>query len=242
MESPVPVSSVAQIETFLSEIESFPLLEGLSRSEILALLESGKMRGTRHRETLYQLGDKAECFSLVLRGAFKLVRSSPKGDDVIMYFSSPGDVIAALIMAQPMAIYPVSVVSMGPSLVLEIPKKTYVDTWSRNGRIVMKMQNLIFNRMSVMQDQKLLNKSPLVLKVAHLLLQLMERYSNESEGLLPIPLTRQEIADSLGSTVESVIRIMSDWSHKGILKTNDQHIEILQPGRVVEILKEIEAT
>jgi CRP-like cAMP-binding protein len=91
---------------------------------------------------------------------------------------------------------------------------------------------------SFFQDQKILNKSPLQQKVAHLLLELLEKYSAESDGILPIPLTRREIADSLGSTVESVIRIMSDWSRQGIIQTTEHHIEILEPDKVVQILKE----
>ncbi|MGZ5278457.1 MAG: Crp/Fnr family transcriptional regulator [Pseudobdellovibrionaceae bacterium] len=225
-------------ETFLAEIERFPAFEGLSREKICRLLSGGSMQASKHRDVLYRSGDEAHSCALVLRGAYKLIRSSARGDDVIMYFSSPGDVVAALIMPQPQAVYPVSVVSMGPSLVWKIPRKIYFDEWMKDPEITMRIQNLLFNRMSLLQDEKTMNKSPLSRKVAFLLLQLMERYSAEEEKILPIPLTRKEIADSLGSTVESVIRIMSDWSHQGIVKTHDQYIEILEPSKVVELLKD----
>lgn len=231
-------SSQNSIDTFLPEIEHFPAFEGLSRERIARLLVGGAMQASKHREVLYRTGDEAHSFALVLRGAYKLVRSSARGDDVIMYFSSPGDVIAALIMPQPHPICPVSVVSMGPSLVWKIPRKTYLDEWMKDPEVTMRIQNLLFNRMSLLQDEKTMHKSPLPRKVAFLLLQLMERYSAEEDKILPIPLTRKEIADSLGSTVESVIRIMSDWSHQGIVKTHEQYIEILQPSKVVDILKE----
>ncbi len=231
-------SAAVQIETFLPEIESFPVFEGLQRKQVLELFRDSKMKATKHRETLYQIGQEARSFSLVLRGAYKLVRSTSKGEDVIMHFSSPGDVLAALIMSQPKPVYPVTAVSMGPSLVLEIPRKTYTDCWGQNAQVVSKIQSLLFGRMSLLQEQKLLNKGPLSQKVAFLLLQLLEKYSSQSETILPIPLTRKEIADSLGSTVESIIRIMSDWSHQGIITTEDHHIEILQPGRIVDFLKE----
>lgn len=231
-------SSANSVEPFLAEIQHFPVFEGLSRDRIQRLLAGGMMQSSKHREILYRNGDEAHSFALVLRGAYKLIRNTARGDDVIMYFSSPGDVVAALIMPQPHAMYPVSVVSMGPSLIWKIPRKTYLDEWMKDPEVTIRLQNLLFNRMSLLQDEKTLNKSPLPRKVAFLLLQLMERYSAEEEGILPIPLTRKEIADSLGSTVESVIRIMSDWSHQGILRTNDQYIEILQPSKVVELLKE----
>jgi CRP/FNR family transcriptional regulator len=237
MESKVS-PGVTPIETYMAELEQFPIFKDLKRSEIQDLLRGGKIRGTRHRELLYTLGAEAHFFALVLRGAYKLARVSPRGDDVIMYFSSPGDVIAALIMPQPHAVYPVNVISMGPSLVIELPRSRYIESWAVHSQMTVRIQNLLFNRMSRLQDEKLINKNPLQQKVAYLLLQLMEKYSEESDGVLPIPLTRQEIADSLGASVESVIRIMSDWSQKRLIKTSDQHIELLDPGKIVQFLKE----
>lgn len=234
------VDTSAQIEMYLPEIERFQVFQGMQRNDIKKFLENGRVRGTRHREILYRQGVEAHQFSLVLRGAYKLVRPTPRGEDVIVYFSSPGDVIAALVMPQPQSTYPVTAVSMGPSLILEIPRTTYLSAWIHDTQLTVRLQNLLFNRMSFFQDQKTLNKSPLLQKVAHLLLELMDKYSVESEGILPIPLTRKEIADSLGSTVESVIRIMSDLSRQGILQTTEHHIQVLEPDKVIQILKEDE--
>lgn len=227
-----------QIETFLPELSRFPVFKNCTTNQILDLLNGATMRSTKHRGLLYRIADPANSFSLVLRGAYKLVRPTPKGEDVIVFFAGPGDVIAALVMPQLNSVYPVSAISMGPSLVLEIPRITYVNYWAKNIEIVMLIQNLLYNRMVLLQDQKLFNKNPLPQRVGRLLLQLIEKYSNDSEGILPIPLTRKEIADSLGSTVESVIRIMSEWSHRGLINTTEHHIEILDPGQIIKLMEE----
>ncbi|OFZ28973.1 MAG: hypothetical protein A2622_12805 [Bdellovibrionales bacterium RIFCSPHIGHO2_01_FULL_40_29] len=232
------VSQQNQIETFLPEIAEFSLFKKCDRSMLSKLFENAQMRSSKHREVLYRIGESATKFSLILRGAYKLVRPTPRGEDVIVYFAAPGDAVAAFVMPQPDAVYPVTAISMGPSLVLDIPRDTYIKYWAKNVEIVLHMQNLLYNRMILLQDQKLFSKSPLEQKVAQLILQLIEKYSRESDGILPIPLTRKEIADSLGSTVESVIRIMSDWSHQGIIKTSDQYIEVLDTGRVIALIQE----
>jgi CRP/FNR family transcriptional regulator len=225
-----------QIETFLPEIKQFSLFRACDKPTLLNLFSGARMQASKHREVLYKTGEPATKFSLVLRGAYKLIRTTPRGDDVIVYFAAPGDAIAALVMAQENALYPVSAIAMGPSLVLEIPRATYVAKWMRHHDIVLQLQGLLYNRMVLLQDEKLLNKSPLDLKIAHLLLQLTEKYSAESDGILPIPLTRREIADSLGASVESVIRIMSDWTQKKIIATSEQHIEVLEAGRIAEMI------
>ncbi len=65
-----------------------------------------------------------------------------------------------------------------------------------------------------------------------------ELESKNEISVLPIPLTRQEIADSLGATVESVIRIMSSWSQQGIIRTMDRKIEILKMSSIIDIYQE----
>jgi len=54
---------------------------------------------------------------------------------------------------------------------------------------------------------------------------------------LPLPLTRKEIANTLGSSVEAVIRIMSEWSKEGIIQTIGKHIQILKPEKMIKILE-----
>lgn len=234
---PNQVSPEKQIETFLPEIAQFALFKDCDKSHLLKLFAGAKLQASKHRQSLYKAGDQAKRFSVVLRGAYKLVRSTPRGEDVIVYFAAPGDAIAALVMAQPMAAYPVTAVAMGPSLVLEIPRETYVSHWAHDAEIAMHLQSLLYNRMILLQDEKLFNKSPLEVKIAHLILQLIEKYSAESDGILPIPLTRREIADNLGASVESVIRIMSDWSHHNFITTTEQHIEVLEAGRIAELIR-----
>ncbi len=226
------------IENFLPEILAYPIFQGLKKEQVLELLLGGVTRSSKHREYLYRQGDPANFFSIVLRGAYKLTKPTPQGDDVILYFSCPGDAIGALVMAHPMGVYPVSVVAMGPSLVWQIPKKTYQQSWMTNASVTIRLQNLVFNRMSLLQGEKTRQKTPVAQKVAYVVLQLIEKYSTEGENILPVPVTRKEIADSIGSSVESVIRVMSEWSQAGLVRTNESHIEVLNTARIVEMLKQ----
>lgn len=76
-------------------------------------------------------------------------------------------------------------------------------------------------------------------KIAALLLQLVaDESSADGELEVPLPLTRKEIADSLGVTVESVIRVMSDWTKQGYISTNDHHIKILQPEWLISQMEQ----
>lgn len=59
-------------------------------------------------------------------------------------------------------------------------------------------------------------------RLAAVLLILVDSYGKrDSEGLhLLVPLTRQDLSEMAGTTVESTIRVMSRWQKQGIIRTD----------------------
>lgn len=225
------------LQAALNELQTFPIFAGYSKEELLYLCEGGRIIVTEHRDSLFCAGDSAHSFGVVIYGAYKLCRPSPMGEDVIMHFSTSGDVVAAFIMGQPNPVYPISAISMGTSRYLKIPQQNYLERWAKKPELILRIQSLLYQRMTILQDQKAFTKAPLNQKVAALLMQLLDQNTREQGIFLPLPLTRKEIADSLGASVESVIRVMSDWSKQGYIQTVGQQIEICRPDRLIEILK-----
>ena len=213
------------------------LLTDLPEFRVGALLEGAEEKWLAHREVLFRAGEEAAAFVIVLEGALKLVKSSATGDDVVVFIATPGDPVGGLIMMQARSVYPVTVIAMGQSKVMKIPRSTFEKAWSSDAAILQKISGAFVARVGDLQDQKVFVKAPLPVKIARLLLSLIERFDSLEPGVLPVPLTRQEIADSTGASVESVIRVMSDWSKRGILKTSDQHIEVQRIDTLAEILK-----
>jgi CRP/FNR family transcriptional regulator len=57
-----------------------------------------------------------------------------------------------------------------------------------------------------------------------------------AEGLfIPLPLSRQEIADLLGTTIETAIRIMSRWQKDGLVETEKAGFLIRDTAALREI-------
>lgn len=222
------------LEAAINELINCNFFSQMSRQQITELCQSGTISTSNHRDVLFQSGEDATHFGIVLSGAYKLVKQTFSGEDVIVHFAVPGDVIGAFIMTQAKPIYPVTVVAMGPSRFLKIPKSTYLQQWSQSPDLIFRIQNILSERMTLLQNHKAQSKSTLAQKIGLLLLNLKDKNTNPDLWTLPLPLTRKEIADSLGASVESVIRVMSDWSKKGIIATTDQQISVLKPEMLVE--------
>ena len=227
-------SQQAKLQASLGELSAFPLFKNMKPNEIAELCSGAEICIHKHRELIFEAGQKANRFGFVLSGAYKLSRVSPSGEDAVIHFSCPGDVVAALVMPQAGSAYPVTVRSMGPSRMLLISREVYNEKWLARPQLIMQIQSLLSTRMSRFQNHRAMQRAPLTSKVASLLLQLAANEKTEEEVAIPIPLTRKEIADTLGVTVESVIRVMSEWDKKGIINTADQNIKILQPALLVQ--------
>lgn len=221
------------LEGALSEIKGFSLFAGLSDALILNLCANSEIKVHQHKEQVFTFGEPASSFGIVLSGAYKLSRVAISGEESVIHFSSPGDVVAALVMPQPKPVYPVNVKAMGPSRLLLIPRDIYLHHWLKNSDLIIRIQGLLSTRMARFQNQKIMQRAPLQSKVAALLLQLVAKDTTQNELEVPLPLTRKEIADTLGVTVESVIRVMSEWVKKGYIITTDQHIKILKPDLLI---------
>lgn len=230
-------------EQDLRRISQFKLFEGLTESELSNLLSEGSVVSKSHRGVLFEMGQIASSFAIVLEGAFKLVKPTSSGDDFIIYFATSGDAIGALVMGQGEGmVYPIGVKSIGASRVCVIPKSTFHHYWKSNSQILLRLNSLLYSRMGFLQDEKTMMRAPLSHRISWFLLKMLERNSGvgiSGDYTLPLPLTRQEIADHLGATVESVIRIMSQWSQEGIIKSADKHIEVSRVDYLVELLKEL---
>jgi CRP/FNR family transcriptional regulator len=75
-------------------------------------------------------------------------------------------------------------------------------------------------------------------RIAHLLLKLADRIGEKGSGdeiTIPILLSRQDIADLVGTTVETAIRVMSRWRKMGIV-TNDKRGILIRDRDTLEDL------
>jgi CRP/FNR family transcriptional regulator len=76
-------------------------------------------------------------------------------------------------------------------------------------------------------------------RLAELLRHLLDRFGDELEDgsiVIQISLSRAELANLVGATIETTIRIMSRWSKQGIVSTVDDGFVVHSLRRLAEIL------
>lgn len=187
-------------------------------------------------QVIYHAGDTVESCFIIDFGAVKLVKPTAEGKDIIMRFCSAGELIGAAVMQNPNAVFPVTSQTTEDTGIIIIPKSTYVDIWQKIPEVADYLNSTVVKRLLEFQQDKAQFPAPVAQKVATFLLHTLKSNLGE-QNTIKIKLSRKDIAERVGTTVETVIRIMSQWTNNGWISTEDQIITIKNPDALEELIK-----
>jgi CRP-like cAMP-binding protein len=169
-------------------------------------------------------GDGPEWFHIVKEGRVKLVKHSNTGKDVILQVLAP-----SLFDRKP---YATSAQAMEPSTILKLSRKDFLYFFGRHPFVATEMIMELGRQLREAHAAiKSLAVDRVEQRIANILLKLADKLGTPAEGgtLLNLSLTRQDLADMAGTTVETTIRVMSRFTKTKIIKPVKGKIFILKP-------------
>jgi len=164
------------------------------------------------RDVIFREGDPTEYFHIVKEGTVKCVKSSPEGKECTLKMLMPGDLFCCDAAAFEGALHPGTAQPMGDVSILRMNKKSYFDMLRRNPDAAIEVIKHLGNRLNEAQEKaKVLALDRADQRLASLLVDLASKSGvKDPQGIkLPMRLTRQDMANMVGTTTETAIRIMS---------------------------------
>ncbi len=176
---------------------------------------------------LYRANDEFDSVYAIRSGAVKALTLSDKGEEQVTGFYLPGEVVGMDGIAE--GRYTNSVIALETASVCEIP-------FNRMEELSLKIPSLqrhFFQLMSreITQDQQvitLLSKSTAEERIAALLLSISNRNSRRqlSASAFRLPMSRTDIGNYLGLTIETVSRIFSRLQQQQVIDVDKKEIQI----------------
>ncbi|MER2493038.1 fumarate/nitrate reduction transcriptional regulator Fnr [Catenovulum sediminis] len=181
-------------------------------------------------------GDAFSALYAVRSGSFKSYITSRKGEEQITSFHLPGDIIGfdAIRNTQ----HPSSSIALETSMVCEIPYATLDTLTSEMPALRQQILRLMSNEISFDQDLFfLLSKKTAEERLATFIVQLSNRF--RSRGLsafeFKLSMTRGEIGNHLGLTVETISRLLNRFKKANLLEINGKYIKIINLEKLTDI-------
>ncbi|MEJ0028341.1 MAG: helix-turn-helix domain-containing protein [Rhizomicrobium sp.] len=170
--------------------------------------------------TIFSEGDDADYSYKVLAGAVRLSKMMSDGRRQIAEFALPGDFIGINWLAE----HAMTAEALNDVTVVAYARGRLERLGDENREIRAELfANLRHDLWSAQNHLVILGRQSALERVANFLAQLLERSRSADKTRLDIPMTRQDIADYLGLTIETVCRMLTKLKLSGIIGIPDRH-------------------
>ncbi len=222
----------------LEKLKSFKVFSEVPDSRLaLVARETTSLNLDRHA-LIWNEGDTCRCLYFVISGRVKIIKHSETGKDVIIEIYGPKDAIGETSTLVGEA-YTTAAICLSPTNLLCVPRSQILDLLANvPGMALRSLRGMARRQRMLMQKIKELAAGGVEYRIAHLLLKLADRIGEKPtiDGTtIPIVLSRQDIADLVGTTVETAIRVMSRWRKMNIV-TNDKRGILIRDRDTLEDL------
>lgn len=130
-----------------------------------------------------------------------------------------------------------SAIALEDCNVCVVDKRFFVDNLADNKKVMFQILSKMNSRLKIAEGQILsMSQKRVRERMAEALLFLKATYGFEEDNkTIAIKLSREEIADYVGTSTESTIRLLSDFGKEGLLELKGKKIAILEQDKLIEI-------
>jgi CRP/FNR family transcriptional regulator len=172
-------------------------------------------------DLIFAEGDPSDVFIVIVSGRVKVFKSTPAGKEIILEIFGAGDPLGAVAVYEN-APFMASALALEPTQILAIEQRAFFQLLEENPAFVRGLLSGLTIRLAELTRRlSELSGARVEARFARLFLKLCEQIGRAERGgtFVPMPLSRQELADLTGTTIETAIRIMSRWQKEDVLHT-----------------------
>jgi CRP/FNR family transcriptional regulator, nitrogen fixation regulation protein len=209
----------------------------IAHSGRLGALVALERIGTRHSFTrnqeIYAEGDPIDCWYKVVSGSVRIFKLLADGRRYVAEFCFTGDCFG--FDNSPLRGF--SAEAVGDAIVLRLPRKATEQLMEEDPAFARELREMTLHDLaSAYGRMLLLGRMTASERVAAFLLEMFERRA--AEKILDLPMSRNDVADYLGLTIETVCRGLSGFKRNGVIGIPDAHRIELRDRSALEALAE----
>jgi CRP-like cAMP-binding protein len=211
-------------------LRKLPLLRRVSAEDRARIAQVGRLKAYDRGARIFAEGDDADVFVIIVDGRVKIFKATPAGKEIILEIFSAGDPLGAVAVYEGVA-FPASAVALEPTNTLQIARADFYRLLEQHPPLVRALMSGLTLRLAELTRRLAeMTGSRVETRFARLLLKLADEVGRPGPGggtFVPLPLSRQELADFTGTTIETAIRIMSRWQKDDIVRTEKDGFQLV---------------
>ncbi len=215
-------------------LAAIPSFQGLSENQLNEIKKIVVNRHYTKGELIFSEGDHGDGFYVVAGGMIKIFKMSIEGKEHIMRIVGPGESFGQVSVYAGRT-FPAGAQAIAKSHLLFLPRSTFVDLITHNPSLALSMLASLSMRLrefTVHVERLALKEVPG--RLAAYLIHLVDEQANEPE-LVSLNISKVQLASLLGTTPETLSRILSRMADSGLIEVKKRDIRIRDHSGLEEL-------
>jgi CRP/FNR family transcriptional regulator len=216
---------------------ALPVFSGLSDRDWERVVDLFSERHYQKDDYIFLEGEAPEALYVIKTGKVKVLRHSTDGKDVVLRVAGPGQLLGTVGVFDGGG-YPGTAQVIEDCSLLVVSRNDCLTLVGRFPVFALTIISEMGQRLRSSAEQiRSLAVERVEQRIARVLLKLAESAGSDSpEGrVIEMPLTRQDVADMTGTTVETAIRVMSKFRRSELIRTRRGKVVLVDVDALAEI-------
>lgn len=208
------------------------LFRRLTETQLDRVVRKARRIELKEGEALFEQGDLADRFYLVLQGHIKLFRLSPDGNEKVIEVVSPGHTFAEALMFLDAPRYPVGSQALGTATLISVESQGFAEILRESVDLCfLVMGDMSYRLRGLIREIDDLSLHSATCRVAAYLLT----HVPQGKKAFDLQIPKQVLASRLTVKPETFSRIIKRLNSSGIIEINGSQVEIKDFARLEEV-------
>ena len=210
-------------------------LKSLNKEELVRISACKTSKVVKKGEVIFDEGDHLNGVFCISDGICKVSKMSSNGRDQIIHLVQKGDILGERSLVTD-EVANLKATAINDMEVCFIPREEIIKDLEKNPEFSMNvLKDLASSLKSADNVIVDLAQHTVKQRLAEMLINLEDKFGHDVENVLNIHLSREDIANIIGTATESAIRLLSEFKKEGVIKLKGKNISLVDISKLKKI-------
>ncbi|MCF3108340.1 Crp/Fnr family transcriptional regulator [Niabella sp. CC-SYL272] len=213
------------------------IFSGLCLDDLDLLMRHQLEQVYKKGEIIFREGMLAQGIFYIMNGVVKKFKGNNHNKEQIFYVANAGELIGYHSVLSGDRYFD-SAAALEESKIIFIPKEDFLNTLQSSKDLSGRLLKILSHEFAVLVNGlSLISQKPVRERLALQLIVLREKYKVDFQPGMPvvINMSREDLANLVGTATENAIRILTEFKEEGILETTGRKIFIHDVAKLIKI-------
>lgn len=217
------------------DFKKFNVFKDLRSQEVEEIERHLNIIRLKKNAIVYREGQANAGIYIVINGVLKIYKTGYEGKEQIIRFAKMGDPIGfrSVVSDEPAC---TTAEPLTEATLVFIPGEVILKIFRENPDFALTLLRITCRELAD-SNQYLLNLAQKTVRerLAEVLLMLMDTFDLDEEKRLRIALTREDLANMVGTATESVIRLLSEFRADKLIDLQGRYVKLLNVAQIIKV-------